>query len=128
MDIEIIIDQAIEDAQAQGIQIVSHVWGIQNIDGKWKLNRNECCPLGATLLKHNLTFPAEHFLYVPKAIDLRDVRFNPTYSITQLFNVDIEWVNSFIHGVQDMKIGYFANLSARNLGFKYNQQITHQIV
>jgi hypothetical protein len=120
MNIESTIDEAIEEAQQSGIEIVCHIWGIQNINNQWKLNNNKCCPLGAVLLKHQTIFLAEDFLYVPKCIDLRDVRFNPTHSICELFKVSPEWVYAFFHGITNSKIGYYSDDAARRLGYKYH--------
>lgn len=119
MNIEETIDDAVGDAQQHGIEIVGHIWGIQNIENKWVLNKNQCCPLAAVLLKHQIIFLEDHFLYVPRAIDLRDVRFNPTYSICEFFKVSPEWVCAFFHGINNSKIGYYSDEVAHALGYKY---------
>lgn len=119
MDIESTIADAVEDAQRSGIIIVTHKWGIRNIENKWVCLNNECCPLGAVLLKHNLTFPESHFL-----VHLQNVRFNPAYSITQLFDVDLEWIHSFFHGLFNSKICWYGNDQARQLGLEYYQKFS----
>jgi len=122
MEIAQTIADAVEEAEQQGLVIVNDRWGIRNIEHKWVCVGGVCCPLGAVLLKHNLTFPESHFLYNPPT-DLRNVRFNPSYSITQLFNVDLEWINSFFHGLMNSKIGYYSNLEAHKLGLIYFEKV-----
>jgi|SRR5579885_1511615 len=126
MDIESTIADSVEDAQRSGIIIVTDKWGIRNIEDKWVCLNNECCPLGAVLLKHNLTFPESHFLYNPPT-DLRNVRFNPAYSISKLFDVDPEWVQSFFHGLINAKICWYNNESARQLGLQYYEKFGRSI-
>ena len=122
MDIESTISDSVEDAQRSGIIIVTNKWGIRNIENKWVCLNNECCPLGAVLLKHNLTFPESHFLS-----HLQNVRFNPAYSITQLFDVDLEWIHSFFHGLFNAKVCWYGNDVARQLGLQYYQKFGSNI-
>ena len=121
MDIPQTIAEAVEEAEQQGLIIVTNRWGIRNINDKWVSLAGECCPLGAVLLKHNLTFPESHFLYAPPT-DLRNVRFNPAYSIIKLFDVELEWVQSFFHGLYNSKICYYSDETARQLGLQYLQK------
>jgi hypothetical protein len=114
MDIESTISEAVEEAQRNGIKIVTDKWGIRNIENKWTCLNGECCPLGAVLLKHNLTFPASDF---PK--EMWTLPYNPSYSIIKLFEVDIEWIQSFFHGLFNSKICWYGNQKSRDLGLEY---------
>jgi hypothetical protein len=121
MDIALTIAEAVDEAEQQGIIIVTDRWGIRNVEHKWICLASQCCPLGAVLLKHNLTFPESHFLYNPPT-DLRNVRFNPSYSIIKLFDVEPEWINSFFHCLFNSRVCYYGDQVARDLGLEYFQK------
>lgn len=116
---EYIIDLSCDYVQKLGIQIVTSAWGVVNNEDKWICPNKKCCPLGAVLLKSNFLHPKEDFIYVEKLIDQRDVYYNPYYHIMKGFQIDYDWVQSFIYGSINSNIGYYSNVNAFNLGNKY---------
>lgn len=125
MSIESVIESSIEVAQQNGLIIIAHKWGIRLFNEEWICKSGYCCPLGATLLEHQLVIPADDpslFKGGTVGIDLRDVRMNPSYCIVKLLEVDYEWLQSFYLGIQNMKLGYYSDTKAYDLGLKYYQE------
>lgn len=125
---ELMIEEAVEEAQRQGLSIVTDKWGIKLVDDKWTCKSNYCCPLGAVLLKHQLVFPEEHFLYFPTGVDTRKVRHSAIYAILNFLHVNEEWYNSFIAGISNSKISYYSDTTAYELGAKYYKKFGKSII
>lgn len=129
MNIEIMIDEAVEQAQQRGITIVHDKWGIRNIDNEWVCLDNYCCPLGTTLLKHQYIYREEQlFKGGQPNIDLRNVRFNPFHSLIALFKVEEDWFISFMAGISNSHVGYYSDFKAYDLGFKYYKKFGQIII
>jgi len=122
MNPESVIESSIEAAQQNGLLIIANKWGIRLINDAWVCPSGACCPLGATLLEHQLVFKQDDpslFQGGTVGIDLRDVRKNPSYCIIKLLNVDYDWLQAFYLGIQNMKLGYYTDTKAYDLGLKY---------
>jgi len=118
MSPEKVIDSSIEIAQQKGLIIITNKWGIRLIGDRWVCPSGACCPLGATLLEYQLVFKEDDpslFKGAGVGTDLRDVRFNPSYCITKLLNVDYDWLQAFYVGIQNSHIGYYFDLKANDL-------------
>lgn len=125
MNPESVIESSIVVAQQKGLKIIAHKWGIRLINEEWVCRSGYCCPLGATLLEHQLVIPHDHpsmFKGGQADTDLRDVRKNPSFCIIKLLEVDYEWLQAFYLGIQNMKLGYHCNPKAYDLGLKYHQK------
>lgn len=125
MDPELVIEKSIKLAQQNGLKIIANKWGIRLIDDKWVCPSGACCPLGATLLDHQLVFKQDDpslFQGGTVGIDLRDVRKNPSYCITKLLKVEYTWLEAFYIGIQNSPLGYYSDYIAHDLGLKYYQK------
>lgn len=101
MDPESIIESSIKHAQQNGLNIIANKWGVRLIDDRWVCPSGSCCPLGATLLEHQLVFKEDDpslFKGGSVGIDLRDVRKNPSFCIIELLKVDYDWLQAFYIG------------------------------
>lgn len=131
MDPESVIESSVEIAQQKGLSIVAHKWGIRLIEDKWVCRSGSCCPLGAVLLDHQLVFLKDDpslFSGGTVGIDLRDVRFNPSFCIIELLKVDYTWLEAFYIGIQNLKLGYYSDRKAHDLGLKYYHKYGSVIV
>lgn len=124
MNIPNIIEECVDKAYQNGFKIVNHIWGVHPVNDQWVSSNKMCCPLGAVLLKYNTLPPPDLFWKgaMPNS-DLREIRYNPAYSIIHLFKVDFSWIKSFWYGILNQKIGYAVCDEAQQLGFKFYLKI-----